>query len=125
MAVEQDSQLRIVRLLLANGADANFNVGACFTVAFKASNDRKLEMLCKSCPPSPASAASVLITAVQPQHFHSGRLELLLRTTQNIPQVLNAFWRPERFKGNPYMTEITEAFLRHGLNINLGNGTLL
>jgi ankyrin repeat protein len=124
-AAKQDYRLDIVRLLIKHGAEANYATGASFAVALETANFKLLEILCAGCPPTRASTESVLFTAIDPRHYNLKALELLLGSTTSVAAALNALWTSEKFRSNPNMTAIVPCFLRHGLNVNLGNGLLL
>ena len=124
-AAEQDSQLDIVRLLLEHGADANYASGASFGVALRTSNFKLLQILCKLCPPSQESTTSKFFMAIDPRYYNSEALELLLSSTRDADATMYALWSSEKLKGNPNITTIVPCLLRHGLNVDLGNGRLL
>ena len=124
-AASQDYRLDIVRALVEHGADANHQGGAPFVVALVNKNVKLLEILCVGCPPSQASTESVLSKAIDPRWYNAEALQLLLSYTSSSAAALNSSWALERFKGNPNITPIVPCSLRHGLDVNIGNRTLL
>ncbi|KAI1412086.1 hypothetical protein F5Y13DRAFT_50981 [Hypoxylon sp. FL1857] len=124
-ATKQDSQLGIVRLLVENGADANYMSGSAFAVAIESANNKLLAILCAGCSPSQASTEALLLVATDPRHYNLQSLELLLSSTQSAAVALNASWDSDKFRGNPSMAEVVPCFLRHGLDVDIGNGILL
>ena len=66
-ATRQDHRLEVVRLLIENGADANYATGASFIAALEISNFKLLEILCVGCRPGRASMEDLLSMAIDPR----------------------------------------------------------
>ncbi|KIX06616.1 uncharacterized protein Z518_04592 [Rhinocladiella mackenziei CBS 650.93] len=125
LAAAKQDRLEIVRLLVGHGADANYSRGASFGVALTTSNFKLLQILCAKCPPSRASIKSAFSLAIDPRYYTSEALELLLSSTPYVSTTLNALPPSEKLRGNPNITAIVSCLLRHGLDVNLGNGAVL
>lgn len=123
-AAREDRELRIIKLLLDYGANANYKLGASFGVAIEFANFELLQLLCTKCPPIPESTKAKLFLALKPIHFNQQALDLLLKSTPNVNVVLDDSWSSERFRMNCNIVQITRCFLRHGMNVDLGNGSL-
>lgn len=124
-AAETDDRLDIVRLLVAYGAEANYATGASFVVALKKGSIELLEILCKACPLSEESMKSVLSMAIDPLYYKLEALELLLGSSPLGARTLDASWAFEKFRVNSNATTIIPCFLRHGLDVDHGDGVLL
>ncbi|KAI1746213.1 hypothetical protein F4680DRAFT_13424 [Xylaria scruposa] len=124
-AVKEGHRQDVVGLLLKHGADANFHDGAPFDLALKAANLSLLELLCLDCPPNKASIASVLYRAIDPLCYNPDALELLLGSAKFPGAALDELWDADKLHGNPNLNTIVPCFLRHGLDVNLQDGTLL
>ncbi|XXH01677.1 hypothetical protein Hte_008037 [Hypoxylon texense] len=128
-ATEKDGKRQIIRLLLKNGADTNYASGASYGKAVQNGNMKLLEMLCTACPPNQASLESNLSLAVDPRYYKLRGLELLLISNPSATTTINTTWASEDFRKivrrNVDLVEIVSCFFRHGLDVNLGDGTLL
>ncbi|KAF6815612.1 ankyrin repeat containing protein [Colletotrichum musicola] len=125
LAAVRDSEVAIVRLLLARGADANNDGGACFLHAVEESNVEMLNVLCTGRKPTKDITQALLRTAVDPKFCRLPILEVLLSsipsattTIDNLRDVLVA-------KDNPNINAIVCCFLRHGVDVDTGEGFLL
>ncbi|KAG9995254.1 hypothetical protein KCU78_g18033, partial [Aureobasidium melanogenum] len=123
-AAKNDNQLHIVRLLIKNGAKADYNSGACFEVAIRRRKFDLLKILCRSCPPSQKSTEAVLPLAIDPCYYNLPNLELLLSSTSSATVVLSS-WTPDQLKSNPNITSIVPCLLQHGLDVDAQDGFLL
>ncbi|CAD0097833.1 unnamed protein product [Aureobasidium mustum] len=123
-AAHKDDQLHIVRLLLKNGAKANYKSGACFASAIKHGRSDLLKILCRSCPPSQMSTESVLPLAIDPRYYNLPDLKLLLSSTSSATVVLSS-WVPDQLEGNPNIASIIPCLLQHGLDVDVRDGFLL
>jgi hypothetical protein len=126
-AARQDHRLEIVRLLVEYGADANYATGAPFAVALETANFKLLEILCAGCPPSRASLVSVLSIAIDPRYYNLQALELLSHsaTCSAAAATLKVLSASGKLRCNPNMTEIVTCFMRHWLDVDIGDGVLL
>jgi hypothetical protein len=127
-AALQDRRLDIVRILLNYNADANHNKGAAFAVALKTTNLKLLDILCKKCPPTSANLMVLLSMFIDPQYYSVAALELLLGSapsTDALESTLEKLSMLASFKDNPNITTIIPCFLRHGLDVDVDNGSLL
>ncbi|KAI0473285.1 hypothetical protein GGR56DRAFT_609444 [Xylariaceae sp. FL0804] len=129
IAAIQDKQLDIVRLLVEQGADANYASGAPFAIALETQRLDLLEILCAGCPPSPGTTEKVLPTAIDPDCYSLPALELLLLSTGSVASALNASWASrkltDKLRGNPNNISILPCLLRYGLDVNLDQGSVL
>ncbi|RYP46192.1 hypothetical protein DL768_007562 [Monosporascus sp. mg162] len=125
LSAVQSSELDTVRLLVNNGADANRDSGVCFFHAAQTSNIRLLEILCTKCPPTQVTAKDLLHRAVDPKYYSLPVIEILLRTAPSSATLLKASWNSLAMKDNPNMIEIVPCFLRYGLDVEVGDGSLL
>lgn len=124
-AASQDPRLDIVGALVEYGADANHSDGACFAVAIKTRKSELLQILCLGSPPTQATIKSVLFDALDPQWFEIQALDALLSSCSSPAAALNSAWSFDRMKSNPNIAIILPCFLRHGLDVDIGNGDLL
>ncbi|KAG9604380.1 hypothetical protein KCU77_g1211, partial [Aureobasidium melanogenum] len=123
-AAKNDNQLHIVRLLIKNGAKADYKSGACFEVAIRRRKFDLLKILCRSCPPSQKSTESVLPLAIDPCYYDLPSLQLLLSSTSSATVVLSS-WVPDQLESNPNITSIVPCLLQHGLDVDAQDGFLL
>jgi len=123
-AAATDHAFDIVRLLIKNGATANYKSGACYAIAIKVKASGLLRMLCRDCPPSHECLAAILLTATSPAYFDLPNLELLLSSTPSVGDVLNLAVNPDLLKNNPKITTIIPCLLRHGLDVDVQDGFL-
>jgi hypothetical protein len=121
----QDTRLEIVRILIEHGADPNHENGTCFTAALKTMNLTLLKILCIHCKVNQTSAKSALPTALDPCYFQLPALELLLRSTTATAEVLDSRWVSDSYRGNPNISVIVPCFLRHRMNVDLGDAVVL
>jgi ankyrin repeat protein len=124
-AAEKDQALDIVRLLVKNGAKADYNSGACFALAIKSGASNLLKILCQNCPPARECLSSILPTAICETHYNLPALDLLLSSTSSATTVLNQAWVPGLLEDNPNIATIIPCFLRHGLDVDVHDGLLL
>ena len=120
-----DHQRHITRLLIRSGADANYADGTSYVLALETKNTQLLETLCVLCPPNYASVRHALFIAIDPRFYDVQALETLLSSTKSAALVLDTSWDSERVIGNPNSATIISCFLRHGLNVNIGDAALL
>lgn len=125
----QDSEFRIISLLLENGADPNYGAGGAYAAAIKHNSPALLVFLCEVCDMNRASLDAVLPLLVQPQNYNSLALSKVLRSSPHATISLNSNWVSESFREivrhNPHILEIVSCSLDHGLNVDISNGILL
>jgi ankyrin repeat protein len=124
-AAKKDSRMDIVRLLIKSGAKGDYKSGACYAFAIKSKASKLLKILCRDCPPSQECMASILPTAISEPHYDLPELDLLLGSTSSATAVLNLAWVPDLLKHNPNISTIIPCFLRHGIDVDVQDGSLL
>ncbi len=122
LSATKQCRLRMVSLLIEYGADANYLSGASFGIALTTSNLELLQILCSKCPPNRASLESKFFVAIDPARYFLEALELLLSSTRPAGAALDYLWSTEKLSGNPHLDTIIPCLLRHGLDVNFGNG---
>ncbi|KAH8901678.1 hypothetical protein GQ53DRAFT_851651 [Thozetella sp. PMI_491] len=120
-----DADFEISRVLVEHGADANFLAGTSFSVAIRGRQLQLLKILCKSCQPDLSSLKSVFCTATDVKYYDLQILDLLLASAPSSATILNVKERISELLGHPSLGEMIPCFLRHGLNVNIGEGMLL
>ncbi|KAK4228270.1 hypothetical protein QBC38DRAFT_454496 [Podospora fimiseda] len=129
VAVKEDHTMQIVRLLLEHGADANHADGAAFSIALESQNIELLEIICKSCPPDQTSTESGLLVAIDPHKYNPEALDMFLKSSSSAGAVLDVFVSKfsKNLRGirNLDVDGVLRCFLRHGLNVDIGDGVLV
>lgn len=125
IACSKDHRLAIVKVLVQKGANANYNNGACFYIALLTQNLPLLQILCADSPPSRVTTETVLSTAINPKHYSLQAMDVLLKFTRSASAALDASWDSEKLRGNPNLNSIVPCWLRHGLDVNLGDGVVV
>ncbi|KAI1135612.1 hypothetical protein F5Y05DRAFT_393950 [Hypoxylon sp. FL0543] len=128
-SIEKDRPLPLAKLLLEYGADANHSYGASYGKVIQKGNIELLEILCSASSPNQASLKSTLPIAVDLRYYTLTGLQILLRSGPWAAAAIDESWTSEEFRKvvrcNPHLLEVVSCFFRHGMDVNLGDGTLL
>ena len=125
-ATSEDRQLDVVRLMVKNGADANYKDGAAFSTALTSRNLTLLEILCTNSPPSRETIKAVLPNALEPGTYEPGALDTLLGSSQDtVTDILRASWSSGKLRSNPNIDTILPCFLRYGLDVDHDDGDIV
>ncbi|KAF5718143.1 hypothetical protein FMUND_5435 [Fusarium mundagurra] len=115
--------LDIIRLLLKNGADANYNHGNAYAAAL---NDyARLEVLCKACPVKDTVAKGLLPSLLEASITNTQTMEVVLQSAALNKSAIDFTEVPNLLEGHTNMAAIIPCLMKHGLDINIQKGVII
>ncbi|KAM0338319.1 hypothetical protein ACHAPU_011371 [Fusarium lateritium] len=120
-----DDQFGFVVALIHHGADVNYSGGTVFGRAAESKSTQLLELLCATSPPSQEAVDTVLPTLINPDKYSPAALELFLSAaSRGTPRSSLRSVYP-LLRHHPLYAEILPRLLRHGLDVDEGQGIVL
>ncbi|KAF5661746.1 hypothetical protein FHETE_8281 [Fusarium heterosporum] len=120
-----DDQLQFVATLVNNGADINYSGGAAFARAAKSKSIQLLELLCSASPPKQETVDTVLPVLIDAKNYSPEALELFLSAASRSSPRPSLRSAHPLLNHHPLYAEILPRLLRHGLDVDEGQGLAL